>query len=235
MTCLPVAILAGGLATRLKPITATLPKSLIEVSGMPFIFHQLKWLKKQGAYEIVLCVGFLGEQIEALIGNGKNLGLSIQYSYDGEQLLGTGGAIQKALPLLGEKFFVLYGDSYLCCSLKEIQRAFEKQPLPALMTVLKNNNCWDKSNVFFQNNKLIEYNKHMPMHLMEHIDYGLSILSRKIFNYHYYSNHFDLAILFTQLSSDQNLMGIEMHQRFYEIGSYKGLQEAQKFLLQHIS
>ncbi|MES2206984.1 MAG: nucleotidyltransferase family protein [Pseudomonadota bacterium] len=235
MRCLPVAILAGGLATRLRPLTATIPKSLIEVSGSPFIFHQLKWLKKQGAYKIVICLGFLGEQIEALVGNGDHLGLSIEYSYDGEQLLGTGGAIKKALPLLEENFFVLYGDSYLSCSLNDIQSAFEKQPLPALMTVLKNNNCWDKSNVCFQDNILIQYEKKKPNNSMAYIDYGLSILSKKIFNSHHYSNTFDLAYLFTQLSLEQNLMGLEMHQRFYEIGSHTGLEETQNFLIQHIS
>jgi len=235
MKCLPVAILAGGLATRLRPLTTTIPKSLIEVSGTPFIFHQLHWLKKQGAYQIVICVGFLGEQIETLIGNGHHLGLSIKYSYDGERLLGTGGAIKKALPLLEENFFVLYGDSYLRCSLTDIQSAFEKQSPPALMTVIKNHNCWDKSNVCFLDNTLIQYNKHTPNDSMEYIDYGLSILSKRIFDYTHYSDCFDLAELFAQISLKKNLAGIEMHQRFYEIGSHKGLQETQNFLIRSIS
>src|SRR5580658_3498417 len=118
---LPVAILAGGLATRLRPLTDRVPKSLLKIAGRPFIFHQLELLKTQGVGRAVLCVGHLGEQIEAAVGDGRALDLEIEYSFDGSELLGTGGALKKALPLLGEEFFVLNGDSYLPCSLSQIQ------------------------------------------------------------------------------------------------------------------
>jgi MurNAc alpha-1-phosphate uridylyltransferase len=146
---LPVVILAGGLATRMKPITEKIPKSLIEVNGKPFILHQLDYLKSQGIQNIVLCIGHLGHMIKSLIGDGKALGLNIQYSLDGDKLLGTGGAIKKALPLLSKDFFVLYGDSFLPIDYKNVEDAYVSSKKNALITVIKNNNQWDKSNVEF--------------------------------------------------------------------------------------
>ena len=158
----PVAILAGGLATRLRPLTEKIPKALIEVGGQPFIVRQLNYLKDQGIKRVVLCTGYLGEQIEAIVGNGITMGLKVSYSPDGPVLLGTGGALRKALPLLGKQFFVLYGDSFLPCDFRKVQAAYKSAGNPALMTVLKNGNRWDKSNVLFQDGKLIEYNKSFP-------------------------------------------------------------------------
>ena len=103
---LPVAILAGGLATRLRPMTDRVPKSLLRIAGRPFIFHQLELLKNQGVDRVVLCVGHLGDQVKAAVGDGRALGLAINYSFDGGELLGTGGALKRALPLLGDRFFV---------------------------------------------------------------------------------------------------------------------------------
>ena len=110
---LPVAILAGGLATRLRPITEKIPKSLVDVAGEPFIVRQLDYLFRQRVRDVVLCIGYLGEMIEAVVGDGSRFGLRVSYSIDGPILLGTGGALRRAAPLLGEAFFVLYGDSYL--------------------------------------------------------------------------------------------------------------------------
>jgi NDP-sugar pyrophosphorylase family protein len=149
---LPVAILAGGLATRLRPMTDRVPKSLLSIAGRPFIFHQLELLKNQGIDRVVLCVGHLGDQVKAAVGDGRALGLAIDYSFDGGELLGTGGALKRALSLLGDKFFVLHGDSYLPCSFAPIQSAYEAARRPALMTVLRNDNHWDKSNVLFRSN-----------------------------------------------------------------------------------
>ena len=110
---LPVAILAGGLATRLRPVTEDTPKALLDVAGKPFVVRQLEYLRQQGIVRVVLCVGYLGEQIRAVVGDGSALGLEVLYSWDGPQLLGTGGALRHALSALGEQFMVLYGDSYL--------------------------------------------------------------------------------------------------------------------------
>src|SRR3984893_9678451 len=182
LVMLPVAILAGGLATRLRPMTDRVPKALLSIAGRPFIFHQLTLLMNQGLHGVVLCVGHLGEQVKAAVGDGRKFGLDIQYSFDGNELLGTGGALKKALPLLGNNFFVLNGDSYLACSFARIQSAYESARRPALMTVLRNDSRWDTSNILFRNGELIEYDKRSPRLDMFHIDFGLSVLSKHVFS-----------------------------------------------------
>ncbi len=227
---LPVVILAGGLATRMKPITEKIPKSLIEVNGKPFILHQLDYLKSQGIQNIVLCIGHLGHMIESLIGDGKALGLNIQYSLDGDKLLGTGGAIKKALPLLSKDFFVLYGDSFLPIDYKNVEDAYVSSKKNALITVIKNNNQWDKSNVEFATGTLIEYNKYHPNQRMHYIDYGLSILNQSIFDAYLENESFDLSDLYHTLSLHNHLAGFETFERFYEIGSQDGLKETEIYL-----
>lgn len=227
---LPVVILAGGLATRMKPITEKMPKSLIEVNGKPFILHQLDYLKSQGIQNIVLCIGHLGHMIESLIGDGKALGLNIQYSLDGDKLLGTGGAIKKALPLLSKDFFVLYGDSFLPINYKDVEDAYVSSKKNALITVIKNNDQWDKSNVEFASGTLIQYNKHHPNERMQYIDYGLSILNQSIFDAYPENESFDLSDLYHKLSLHDHLAGFETFERFYEIGSQNGLKETENYL-----
>ena len=227
---LPVAILAGGLATRLRPLTSTIPKALVEVAGKPFIRHQLAYLKGQGVSEVVMCTGYLGEMIEAEVGHGSEFGLKVSYSPDGEKLLGTGGALKRALPMLGEAFFVLYGDSFLPIDFAAVKNDFIASGKPALMTVLKNDNRWDKSNVVYRDGKLIEYNKQQTRQEMEHIDYGLSIVRREVFDNAPDQEPFDLAGLYHQLSVTGQLAGHEVHQRFYEMGSFEGLKETEAYL-----
>ena len=227
----PVAILAGGLATRLRPLTETIPKALIEVGGQPFVFRQLNYLKDQGIKRVILCTGYLGEQIEAIVGNGISMGLKVSYSPDGPVLLGTGGALRKALPLLGKQFFVLYGDSFLPCDFRKVQAAYKSAGNPALMTVLKNGNRWDKSNVLFQDGKLIEYNKSFPTTEMEHIDYGLGILSDEVLIKYPLGDSLDLADVYHQLSLRGLLTGFEVNERFYEIGSHSGIMETERYFL----
>ena len=230
---LPVAILAGGLAKRLRPITETIPKALVEVAGRPFIEWQLDYLHSQGVTHIVLCLGYLGEQVENLIGNGQRFGLKVDYSHDGERLLGTGGAIKKALPLLGDAFFVFYGDSYLPIGFVDVEKCFLAQNKPALMTVLKNGDRWDRSNVLFSEGELIEYNKHSPSKDMAYIDYGLGVLSADVLLDYPEDQAFDLAELYHRLSLDGRLAGYEVFERFYEIGSLEGLKETEEYLQRH--
>lgn len=223
----PVAVLAGGLAARLRPITETIPKSLIEVAGRPFICRQLDYLRGQGVTRAVLCIGYLGEQIEAVVGDGSAFGLNVRYSPDGPTLLGTGGALKRALPLLGERFFVLYGDSFLPCDFREVQQAFAGSGRPALMTVLYNGDRWDKSNVLFRNGRIVEHNKHAPRLEMKYIDYGLGVLSAEVLSAYPADRPFDLAEVYHRLSLAGKLAGHEVHERFYEIGSHEGLKEAE--------
>jgi NDP-sugar pyrophosphorylase family protein len=228
---LPVAILAGGLATRLRPITETIPKALVDVAGVPFVIRQLEFLRGQGMASIVLCIGYLGEKVEAVVGDGSAYGVDVKYSWDGPKLLGTGGALKQALPLLGDKFFVFYGDSYLPIDFRAVERDFLKSNKPALMTVLKNADQWDKSNVLFHDNTIVEYNKRAPKPEMTHIDYGLGVLSADVLRTAPANSPFDLADIYHDLSLRGDLAGHEVFERFYEIGSHKGLEEATEFFL----
>jgi len=232
---LPVAILAGGLATRLRPITEKIPKSLIEVAGQPFIFHQLEYLRKQGISSVVLCVGFLGEMIQKFVGNGSRWDMQISYSPDGPDLLGTGGALRQALPLLGDHFFILYGDSYLPINFSDIEKTYLTSGKKGLMTVLRNQNQWDKSNVEFDAGQIIEYNKVVIRPQMHYIDYGLGLLQSAALQAYPAGELFDLSTVYNYLSLTGELAGYEVFERFYEIGSYQGIVDTQAYLLEQIA
>jgi len=223
---LPVAILAGGLATRLHPITETIPKALVNVAGKPFILRQLDYLKRQGVSRVVLCVGFLGELIQAVVGDGSAFGLSVSYSQDWPKLMGTGGALRQALSLLDSQFLVLYGDSYLPIDFASVELKFLNSGKPALMTVQRNDDKWDKSNVLFRDDVILEYNKRAPTPGMRHIDYGLGVISAEILANEGATEPFDLADVYHRLSLSGQLAGYEVEERFFEIGSHKGLIEA---------
>ncbi|RQH08349.1 nucleotidyltransferase family protein [Paraburkholderia dinghuensis] len=231
---LPVAILAGGLATRLRPITEKIPKALVDVAGEPFVFRQLRYLRDQGIRRVVLCVGFLGELVQDAVGDGSQFDIDVAYSTDGDILLGTGGALKRALPLLGEHFFVLYGDSFLPVDFAPIEIAFMASGKKALMTVLKNEDRWDKSNVLFRDGNLVEYNKRDPRLEMEYIDYGLGALDGGALDTYPDDKPFDLADVYHTLSLEHQLAGYEVHQRFYEIGSHSGLKEAEMFFSRRV-
>jgi N-acetyl-alpha-D-muramate 1-phosphate uridylyltransferase len=232
---LPVAVLAGGLGTRLHPITATRPKALIDVGGRPFILRQLEYLRDQGVGQVVLCTGYLGEQIEAAVGDGHAFGIEVRYSPDGPTLLGTGGALRRALPMLGSSFFVLYGDSFLPCDFSEVQEAFLHSGKPALMTVLHNKQRWDRSNVIFRDGKIVVYDKRSVLTEMEHIDYGLGIVSAELLEPYPAEARFDLADIYHELSVSGRLAGCEVSERFYEIGTPKGLEETSAYFAQRDS
>lgn len=227
---LPVAILAGGLATRLRPTTEKMPKSLVQVAGRPFAEHQLALLRRSGLTEVVFCVGFLGEMIEATLGDGSRWGMALRYSYDGPQLLGTGGALRRALPLLGDAFLVLYGDSYLECDYPAVAEAFVASGCLGLVTVLHNRNRWEPSNLLYRDGRILAYNKAHPTPNMEHIDYGLGGLRAEVFDAYSFDESIDLAVIHQDLIASGQLAGFEVTQRFYEIGSPSGLEETCRYL-----
>ena len=229
----PLALLAGGLASRLGDLTARLPKSLLPVAGVPFIAHQLRLLSAQGIRDVVVCCGHLGEQIENLIGNGSQFDCTLHYSYDGPTLLGTGGAIRKALPLLGSCFWMMYGDSYLTAPFAPVLDFFRGSGLPALMTVFANSDRWDASNVLFRAGKVLRYDKNYRHSAMRHIDYGLAIFSAAAFEPWPENSPFDLSALQSSLVEEGRMAGYEVAERFYEIGSLRGLQETDSFLTKH--
>lgn len=221
----PVAILAGGLATRLRPVTETIPKALLEVAGEPFIVHQLRLLQSAGFRRLVLCVGFLGEKIEAFLGDGRKFEMDVSYAYDGDNLKGTGGALLQAKKLLGDCFVVLYGDSYLPIDYADVVAAYQKSDRPALMAVFRNESRWDTSNVSFEGDCVRVYSKSVRSEEMNYIDYGVAVLQTQVLQPFRETVSFDLADVYTRLAEDGNLAGFEVNQRFYEIGSRDGLQE----------
>ena len=227
---IPIAILAGGLGTRLRPITETIPKSLLEIDGEPFIAHQLRELARQGIQDVILCVGFLGEQVESFVKDGAEYGVRIKYSYETNDLLGTGGAIRNALHLLTDDFFVLYGDSWLEIDYRSVYESFQNSGKTALMTVYCNEGRWDTSNVEMDGNHIIFYSKTKRNPRMTHIDYGLGILKPNIFEQYPEGANFDLAEIYESLSYSGRLASFEAKSRFYEIGSNDGLKELNEIL-----
>ncbi|HEY3660403.1 MAG TPA: nucleotidyltransferase family protein [Candidatus Udaeobacter sp.] len=226
----PVAILAGGLATRLRPATDKIPKGLLSVAGEPFLVHQLRLLRSEGFRNIVICVGYLGELIEAEIGDGKRFGLQIKYSFDGPMLLGTGGTLKRAISKLGERFLVIYGDSFMPADYAAIVQAFVRREKSALMTVFENEGRWDASNVWFDAGKIHRYDKKMRTPEMRHIDYGIGVLTQGVFADFPDNTPFDLADVYARLVSAKQMAAYEVKQRFYEIGSAEGLAELDALL-----
>lgn len=226
----PVALLAGGLATRLQPITQTIPKALVELAGKPFIDHQLTLLHRNGIRRVVLCLGHLGEQVEAHLGDGSRFGMELTYSFDGDKLMGTGGALRRAAGLLGEVFWVMYGDSYMDIDCREVLRDFASRQTLGMMTVLRNNNQWDRSNVVFGDGQLLRYDKRNQTPDMNYIDYGVGLLRREALERIPPDRPFDLADLYSDLSKSGGLAGHEVFNRFYEIGTPSALEEARRYL-----
>ena len=227
---IPVAILAGGLATRLRPITEKIPKSLVPVAGRPFLAHQLEMLYARGIRRAVLCIGHLGEMIERDFGDGRAYGIHLEYSFDGPKLLGTGGALKRALPRLGTEFFVLYGDSYLPIEYQPVAECFRQSGQAGLMTVYRNEGLYDTSNVVFRNGIIEVYDKKHRLPEMRHIDYGLSLFQASVFDDYAAEQAFDLAEVMGRLVREKQLAGYEVTQRFYEMGSPSGLAELETLL-----
>lgn len=227
---IPIALLAGGLATRLRPITEKAPKVLVPVAGKPFLAHQLELLRRQGIRRVVLCLGHLGEMVVKEFGDGAAYGMQIEYSFDGPKLLGTGGALRQALPKLGREFFVLYGDSYLTCPFAPIAKFFASGGKAGLMTVYRNEGLYDTSNVVFRDGEIAVYDKKVKLPEMRHIDYGLSLFRADVFERYPAEEKFDLADVMTKLVAEKQLAGYEVPERFYEIGSHEGLAELEALL-----
>ena len=226
----PVAILAGGLATRLRPMTEKIPKALVAVAGQPFLAHQLRLLRLAGIRKVVLCVSYRGEMIEQEFGDGGSFGVELSYAFDGPKLLGTGGALKKALPLLGDRFLVLYGDSYLPIDYAAVARSFAGSGKPGLMTVFRNENRWEPSNVWFEGGEIKRYDKRKLMPEMKHIDYGLGVLHSEALLPWPNGTPFDLVDVYQDLIGKRQLAGYEIDRRFYEIGSPQGLAELDSLL-----
>jgi NDP-sugar pyrophosphorylase family protein len=231
---LPLAILAGGFATRLGTLTKTLPKCLIEVNGKPFVDWQLDLLIEAGYSEFVFCTSYKSNMVQRYLGDGSSRGIKIEYSLDGENQLGTGGAVQKAIAKLGSEFGVIYGDSYLPTNYFAIERGFLASRSQALMSVYKNQNRLDQSNVEFVNGKLLQYEKGARNTFMHHIDYGLTYFRAEAFTPWKEQSSFDLSVVCNQLAIMGQLDGFEVFERFYEIGSVQGIEAFSQYLRREI-
>ena len=223
-------ILAGGLATRLRPITDNIPKSMVSIENRPFLEYQIELLKNMGVADIVLCIGYKGDMIKNHFGDGSKLNVKISYSTE-DTLLGTGGALRNAMHLLKDSFLVLYGDAYLDIDYRKIINYSKQLNYSALLTVYKNEGKFDTSNVIFIDDKFVLYDKQNPTEEMNYIDYGLSILSKRIVEQYIPRNTlYDLADCYNALSKENQLVGYKVEKRFYEIGSISSLQEFKNFI-----
>ena len=207
-----------------------MPKCLVEINGKPFVDWQIELLRAAGYSEFVFCISYKSDQVQEHLGSGTKWGIDIQYSFDGDAQLGTGGAVNKAIPKLGDEFAVIYGDSFLPTDYVQIEAEFLNSSKPALMTIFKNLNALDKSNVEYQNGVLIEYAKGSANPRMRHIDYGLSYFRSVVFDSYQSNACFDLAELSSKLAKSGKLEGFEVYERFYEIGSTSGIEELSNYL-----
>jgi NDP-sugar pyrophosphorylase family protein len=241
-------ILAGGLATRMRPVTETIPKALIPVAGVPFVDHQLAWMAAHGVTRVVLSVGYRGDMLLQHVGDGGRWGLAVQVVDEGSALRGTAGALRLALDrgVLEDAFLVTYGDSFLPIDFAPVWRDFHASGAPALMTVFHNAGRWDTSNVIYRAGRVTLYDKHhltRPAADFDYIDYGLSAMKRDVIERLVpplpaasdaspgaSGSKADLADLFHTLSRRGDLAGCEITERFFEIGSPAGLQDFEQWM-----
>jgi NDP-sugar pyrophosphorylase family protein len=228
---LPVLILAGGLGTRLGSLGSNTPKILIPIRNTPFIELQLRWLIANGVSDITYCVGHLGDQI---VEHVESLELpkevKVKFSWDGQNLRGTGGAIAKAIKNLEGKFLIVYGDSFLRADLKSVELAFMTSNMLGLMTIYRNRNRFDVSNVEFIENKVTQYRKNDLASNFEYIDYGIVGFDKEAFAHFSDFTTFDLSDVLLALIEVNQLFGFEIKERFFEIGSLKGIQDLEEYL-----
>lgn len=228
MTVLPVAILAGGLGTRIQSVSRGLPKSLMEFNGKPFIEWQLQLLEKNKCKSVVICTGHKSSLVKRYLESRTKSTLDIKLSFDGKYSLGTGGALIKARKHLGKAFLVLYGDSYLSVNFEEVTEYFLNIKKSGLMTVIKNDNNFERSNVYFKDNLVLEYDKLNGNKKMKYIDYGLSAFKSECLSSFKINSSLDLSIILSELAVKQQLAGYEVFDRYYEVGSIQGIKDFKK-------
>ncbi len=228
-------IIAGGLATRLNNLSKDKPKSMIEILGKPFVQYQLEILSDAGIRDIVFCIGHLGQQIEQFVGDGSRFNLNVNYSFDGEVLLGTGGALKKAEILLQDTFLIMWGDSYLMLDYQDIEHEYRRRKLPAMMVVYKNDNERDRSNVILSGDIVAKYDKWNPPPETDYIDNGLTVCSKSLLPLIPSGEPYAIERLFAKLASESKLGAYITAQRFYEIGSLNGIAEFEQMLNENLS
>ena len=222
-------ILAGGLATRLRPLSEKNPKSMVLVNKKPFLEYQLDLFKRSGVFDVLLCVGHLGDSIEEYFGDGKKFGVNLTYSRERKRLLGTAGALKNAEKLLEKEFFLIYGDSYLPMNYREPLKLFHSLDKMGLNVVYKNHDKYEKSNMAVKDALVVKYSKDRGKDLM-YIDAGLSIFKKRVLELIPSNQVFQLTEVFNELIRKRELLAFETKRRFYQIGSFEGLEEVHKLL-----
>jgi N-acetyl-alpha-D-muramate 1-phosphate uridylyltransferase len=226
-----IVVLAGGLGTRMLPATAAIPKILLPVAGRPFACWLLERLASCGFTEAVLCVGHLGEQVQRALGAGLS-GVACRYSDEGARLLGTAGALRKALPLLAPTFVVTYGDSYLPFDYRAPLDDLERHPAASgTMAVFENAGRFDASNTEVAGETVVRYEKRAAGDpALRFIDYGATALRREAIA----PLPPDTPIGFDEIQRDLARLGalraLVVAERFYEIGSAAGLRDLEAYL-----
>ena len=224
-----MAILAGGLATRLGDLTKDQPKSMVQISGKPFLEYQLDFLKRQAVRDIILCTGRFKEQVENYFRDGREFGVNMKYSRE-DKLLGTAGALKKAEPLLNDVFFTMYGDSHLFLDFNRVMSYFESRNKLALMTVYKNYDRYDRSNTVVEGNLVKKFSKKEKTKDMVYIEYGANIFKKEVLRMIPENQFYSLDDLFPRLIEIEELLAFEVGERFYEIGSPQGLREFEEYI-----
>jgi MurNAc alpha-1-phosphate uridylyltransferase len=224
-----IAILAGGLATRLGALTRDRPKSMVDIQGKPFLEYQLVLLREAGIKNVVLCLGYRGEQIQDYFGDGSKYGINLEYSFERNQL-GTAGALKNAEELLQNVFFTIYGDSYLFLDFGQILSFFESRNKLALMTVYRNDNQFGKSNAMIQGDTVTKYSKNGSNVDMAYIDYGVNLFRKEVLQMVPENEFYPLDYLFRTLIENNELLAYEVMDRFYEIGSAQGLHDFNSYI-----
>jgi len=221
-----IAIICGGLATRLGELSKTIPKSMILVAGKPFLEYQIENIKRHGIKDIVLCVGHLSEKIQSYFKDGSEFGVNIKYSYDGDKLLGPIGAIKNAEKMLKDEFFIMYGDSYISVDFQKVFSYYKENKKLALMVVFQNKDKYDKSNLKVNNNLVISHGEKDA----DYIDYGTSILNKKTLDFLEEDKFYSTGDFFKILIRKQELLAYEAKRRFYHIGNPEALEEIREHI-----
>lgn len=226
-----IVVMAGGLGTRMSPLTDKIPKSLLSVNDRAFVDCQLSLFKEGGIERVVFCVGYLGEMIQEYVGNGSRWGINVCYSWEEAGLLGTAGALKNASILLDEYFLLTWGDSYVRANYRNFLDVVRNSRYDVIVGVYKNQNKWDKSNIDFRDGKVVKYNKNQRESNFNFIDVGLSAF-KQTFLKNIPAGVASLDDVWEDLSLRASLGGLEVFDRFYEIGSKAGYQEFSSFILQ---
>jgi N-acetyl-alpha-D-muramate 1-phosphate uridylyltransferase len=227
-----IVIMAGGLGTRLRPLTYDIPKPMIPIHGKPYLWYQLDYLKKYHLNHILILAGYLGQQIENYFGNGSELDIKIQYSFESEPM-GTGGGLKFAAPLLEDEFMVIYGDSFLPIDLSDLIKTYRFMKSTGLLVVYDNRfgDSNVKNNVAIDGNNLIlKYQKNTDDDSLNYVESGISVFNKSICELIPANKKTSLEEeIFPKLIDNKKLKAYITTQRFYDIGTPDRLKTIETF------